>query len=495
MSEVKWTKEQEQAIYEKGSNILVAAAAGSGKTAVLVERIIHKIIEEKIDIDKLLVVTFTNAAASEMRERVLDAIYKKLEQDPENENLQRQITLLNKASICTIDSFCLEVVRNNFYEIENISPNFRIADTTEIELLKQEVIEDIFEKNYEEENQDFALLINTYTSYKDDTPLKDLVLKIYNYIQSNPFPEKWLHEKIEMFNLKDKLDQDFSKTPWGEVLLEEVEETLIDCISSLEQAEEQLSYEPELDKFQQTIRDDIDKIERLKCHLNNWDEAYQISQNLTFTTWPRQKVDSIIKEEAKAVRDDVKKKLTKTFNKILICDSKEANEDIFDMFETLQKLENLILNFTQEFSKRKREKNMVDFNDIEHFALDILLKENPDGIIERTEVAKRYQEKYVEIAIDEYQDSNLVQEFILTSISKGNNTFMVGDVKQSIYKFRQAMPDLFLEKYRTYKTKERKKEKDNLKIQLFKNFRSRENILNTTNLIFENIMSNVLRRN
>ena len=495
MSEVKWTKEQEQAIYEKGSNILVAAAAGSGKTAVLVERIIHKIIEEKIDIDKLLVVTFTNAAASEMRERVLDAIYKKLEQDPENENLQRQITLLNKASICTIDSFCLEVVRNNFYEIENISPNFRIADTTEIELLKQEVIEDIFEKNYEEENQDFTLLINTYTSYKDDTPLKDLVLKIYNYIQSNPFPEKWLHEKIEMFNLKDKLDQDFSKTPWGEVLLEEVEDTLIDCISSLQQAEDQLSYEPELDKFQQTIRDDIDKIERLKRHLDNWDEAYQISQNLTFTTWPRQKVDSIIKEEAKAVRDDVKKKLTKTFNKILICDSKEANEDIFDMFETLQKLENLILNFTQEFSKRKREKNMVDFNDIEHFALDILLKENPDGIIERTEVAKRYQEKYVEIAIDEYQDSNLVQEFILTSISKGNNTFMVGDVKQSIYKFRQAMPDLFLEKYRTYQTKERKKENDNLKIQLFKNFRSRENILNTTNLIFENIMSNVLRRN
>lgn len=495
MSEVKWTKEQEQAIYEKGSNILVAAAAGSGKTAVLVERIIHKIIEEKIDIDKLLVVTFTNAAASEMRERVLDAIYKKLEQDPENENLQRQITLLNKASICTIDSFCLEVVRNNFYEIENISPNFRIADTTEIELLKQEVIEDIFEKNYEEENQDFTLLINTYTSYKDDTPLKDLVLKIYNYIQSNPFPEKWLHEKIEMFNLKDKLDQDFSKTPWGEVLLEEVEETLIDCISSLQQTEEQLSYEPELDKFQQTIRDDIDKIERLKRHLDNWDEAYQISQNLTFATWPRQKVDSIIKEEAKAVRDDVKKKLAKTFNKILICDSKEANEDIFDMFKTLQKLENLILNFTQEFSKRKREKNMVDFNDIEHFALDILLKENPDGSIERTEVAKRYQEKYIEIAIDEYQDSNLVQEFILTSISKGNNTFMVGDVKQSIYKFRQAMPDLFLEKYRTYQTKERKKEKDNLKIQLFKNFRSRENILNTTNLIFENIMSNVLRRN
>ena len=170
MAEVKWTKEQSQAIHEKGSNILVAAAAGSGKTAVLVERIINKIINEKIDIDRLLVVTFTNAAAAEMRERVLEAIYKKLDETPENENLQRQITLLNKASICTIDSFCLDVVRNHFYELENISPNFRIADTTEIELLKQEVLEDIFEEKYENQDEDFAELINTYTSYRDDTP-------------------------------------------------------------------------------------------------------------------------------------------------------------------------------------------------------------------------------------------------------------------------------------------------------------------------------------
>ena len=162
-----------------------------------------------------------------MRERVLDAIYKKLDEDLENEHLQRQITLLNKASICTIDSFCLEVVRNNFYELENISPNFRIADTTEIELLKQEVIEDIFEKKYEEENENFIKLINTYTSYRDDTPLKDLILKIYTYIGSSPFPEKWLNEKIEMFNLEGKLEEDFAKTKWGEELLKEVEEELL----------------------------------------------------------------------------------------------------------------------------------------------------------------------------------------------------------------------------------------------------------------------------
>ena len=188
---MNWTNEQKQAIYEKGSNILVAAAAGSGKTAVLVERIINKIVNEKVDIDKILVVTFTNAAASEMRERILEAIYKKLEENPDNLNLQKQITLLNKSNICTIDSFCLEVVRNNFYELENISPNFRIADTAEIELIKQEVLEEIFEEKYENQDKDFEKLITTYTSYRDDTPLKDIVQNIYTYIQSNPFPEKF----------------------------------------------------------------------------------------------------------------------------------------------------------------------------------------------------------------------------------------------------------------------------------------------------------------
>lgn len=279
MSKVNWTPEQQDAIYEKGSNILVAAAAGSGKTAVLVERIINKIIQEKIDIDKLLVVTFTNSAAAEMRERVLNAIYQKLEETSEDENLQRQVTLLNKASICTIDSFCLEVVRNNFYELENISPNFRIADTTEIELLKQEVIEDIFEEKYETEDSDFTKLINVYTSYRDDTPLKDLVLKIDSYIQSNPFPQKWLEEKIEMFNLEEKLGEDFSQTPWGNILLQEVKEELMDDITMLEKVEEDLSIEPELEKFYQTIRSDIEKLENLKNSLGNWDKAYEIARN------------------------------------------------------------------------------------------------------------------------------------------------------------------------------------------------------------------------
>ena len=484
MSKVNWTPEQQDAIYEKESNILVAAAAGSGKTAVLVERIIHKIIQDKVDIDKLLVVTFTNSAAAEMRERVLNAIYKKLEENLEDENLQRQITLLNKANICTIDSFCLEVVRNNFYELENISPNFRIADTTEIELLKQEVIEDIFEEKYEAEDKDFIKLINVYTSYRDDTPLKDLVLKIDSYIQSNPFPQKWLEEKIEMFNLEEQLEEDFSQTPWGKILLQEVKEELMDDITILAKVEEDLSYESELEKFYQTIRSDIEQLENLKNSLNNWDKAYKIALELKFVTWPRQKVESDTKDKAKEIRDEVKKKLTKVLDKILICDSQEANQDIYDMYNILQKLQNLIFTFEKEFTKRKREKNIVDFSDVEHFALDILLNAE--------QVAKKYQAKFEEIAIDEYQDSNLVQEYILTAISRNNNIFMVGDVKQSIYKFRQAMPELFLSKYENYQKKEERKPEEDLKIQLFKNFRSKQNILQFTNLVFEDIMSEEL---
>ena len=485
--EVKWTEEQKQAIYEKGQNILVAAAAGSGKTAVLVERIINKIINQKMDIDKMLVVTFTNAAASEMRERILNAIYKKIDENPEDERLQRQITLLNKASICTIDSFCLDIVRNNFFEID-IPQNFRIGDTTEIEILKQDVLEELFEEKYENQDEDFKKLINTYTSYKDDTPLKELILKIYTYIQSNPYPEKWLKEKIEMFNMSDKLEQDFSNTIWGKLLLEQVKEIIEDGEIKLETEKEIISRYDELMIYYKILEDDIEQIELLKSNLDNWDKAYELAQNIKFKTWTsNKKITLEEKDIAKEVRDEVKKSIGKITDKILIFNSKEANEDINDMYAVLSKLKATIIEFGEKFSKRKKEKNIADFSDIEHFALKILLDEN--GM--PTEIAKKYQEKFEEIAIDEYQDSNLVQEYILTSVSKGNNIFMVGDVKQSIYKFRQARPDLFLSKYKTYKLKS-ENPKEGLKIQLFKNFRSRKEVLDFSNIIFENIMSEKL---
>lgn len=486
---MNWTKEQEQAIYKKDSNILVAAAAGSGKTAVLVERIINKIINEKIDIDRLLVVTFTNAAASEMRERILNSIYKIIDgNDVKDEatinHLQRQITLLNKANICTIDSFCLDVIKNNFFEIE-ISPNFRIADTAEIDLLKQEVLEKIFEEKYENHDKDFEKLIKTYTSYRDDTPLKDMILKIYTYIESNPFPLKWLNEQIEKFNIKD-VKQDFSNTEWGKILLENMKEELEDCIKKLKAEERRLSFESELTQYERVINSDISQLEMVYGNLEKWDKAYSLINNVEFLKWPvSRKITNPEKDKAKALRDKVTKDFKAKRTKIFTANSEDANNDLIEMYEILSKLENLIVDFDKEFSKNKRDRNIVDFSDVEHLALKILVKIEGDQEVP-SEIAKKYQEKFIEIAIDEYQDSNLVQEYILTSISNGKNIFMVGDVKQSIYKFRQAMPDLFLSKYKNYS--ENETNENGLKIKLFKNFRSRKNVLDFTNLIFENIM-------
>ena len=484
MAEVKWTNEQLQAIQEKDSNILVAAAAGSGKTAVLVERIIHKIIDEQMDIDKILVVTFTNAAASEMRERILEAIYKKLEENPENVHLQRQIILLNKASICTIHSFCLDVIHNHFYEID-LPSNFKIVDTAEIDLLKQEVLDDLFEQKYTENDKDFIELLENYTNYRGDEALQELVLKIYKFIQSSPFPIKWLQEKLELLKIEDK---DISQTIWGKLIIQAVEDDIQESIMQLETVKSKMALYPEMTKFYQKICEDLIIIKDLQNY-NSWDELYIKLLNFNFSKWPvDKKVTNDLKEDSKEIRDKVKKHIKEKTAKLLSCSQEQAVKDLKIITPILEKLANLVTEFTKNFAEKKKEKNCIDFNDIEHFALKILLDENNNP----TEVAKKYKEKFEEIAIDEYQDSNLVQEAILTSISKGNNIFMVGDVKQSIYKFRQARPELFLQKYDEYKNKEEKTQEDNLKIQLFRNFRSRQNILNITNLVFESIMSKEL---
>ena len=487
MSEVKWTDEQIQAIKEKGSNILVAAAAGSGKTAVLVERIINKIISEEVDIDKLLVVTFTNAAASEMRERILNAIYKKIEEEPNNVRLQKQITLLNKSNICTIHSFCLDVIRNNFYEID-ISPNFRIGDTAEIELLKEEVLEELFEDLYLKEDEGFLKLLDIYTTYKDDGPLKDIIKSIYNFIQSAPFPEKWLDEKVKLFNIHSQ-DMDFADTVWGKIILNNYKECIEESILGLNKLKKELDVDKELEKFSQAIRLDIENLERTSENLDSWDKSCEFINRFSFVRWPSsKKINSEITAEIKDKRDKIKKKIDDFKKEFFIYTSEEAITDLSEMYEVLKLIQNIILQYTEKYKEAKLERNVIDFNDIEHLALKILVK-NEDGKYIPSDIAKKYQEKFEEIAIDEYQDSNMVQEYILSSISKGNNIFMVGDVKQSIYKFRQAMPELFLNKYKTYKLKNEKEEDDDLKIQLFKNFRSRKNILDTTNTIFQEIMS------
>lgn len=482
---MNWTKEQQDAIYKKDSNILVAAAAGSGKTAVLVERIIQKILKDGVDIDKLLVVTFTNAAASEMRERVLEAIYKKLDEEPDNENLQRQIVLLGKSNICTIHSFCLDVIKNNFFEI-NLSANFRIASEEEIELLKQEVLENVFEKLYEDEDEEFAKLVNTYTGYRGDEPLKEIVLKIYRFMQSAPFPKEWLLEKVRMF--EENEEKDFAKSSWGEILIKNLQEEIIDGINSLKVIRNKLEKYYELEKYKLTIESDIENFKELYDKTEKtWDDAFEYANEMKLKSWPiDKKIVMDVKDEAKSARDTVKNKLMKIIKETLIYNSEAAYRDIYAMHEILDILKDVIFSFDEEFMKKKRERNIIDFNDIEHYALKILVKKDENGNYVGTDVARKYREKFEEIAIDEYQDSNQVQEYILGTVSRGNNLFMVGDVKQSIYKFRQACPELFLDKYDRY---DLDGNDDGLKIQLFKNFRSRDNVLQITNEVFKTIMS------
>ena len=493
MSNVKWTKEQLQAIEKNGNNILVAAAAGSGKTAVLVERIINKIINEKIDIDKLLIVTFTNAAASEMREKILEALYKKIEEEPKNVHLQKQINLIGRASICTIDSFCLDVVKNNFYEID-ISPNFRIADTAELELIKQETIEDLFEEKYETEDKDFLNLLETYTTYIGDEPLKELILNIYNFIQSTPFPIEWLEKQTLKYNLNDEVNNDFAQTIWGKIIINSVKEEILDAKIKTQKVRDNIIKFDELKKYVAVLNQDIDVLDNI-LKLEKWDDIYNYSLSMTFDKWPvDRKIELEEKEISKEKRNEIRKQIKKTLE-IIDSNSKQANEDICYMYNTLDALKNIVTQYDKLLKQNKKEKNVVDFSDIEHMALNILLKKDEDGKHIPTQTALKYSNKFVEIAIDEYQDSNLVQESILTAISNKRNIFMVGDVKQSIYKFRQARPELFIEKYEKYDNVNEDTSNclDNeTKIQLFRNFRSRKNILDTTNVIFKDIMSKEL---
>ena len=312
-----------------------------------------------------------------------------------------------------------------------ISPNIKIAENTEIQILKQETIEELFEQKYESDDKGFIKIINMYTSYKGDEALKEIILSIYNFIQSTPFPNKWLEEKVEMFNIEET---SFEKTTWGEILFEKAKDELQDMILRTEEELNKIKYEDDIEKFVVTLSEDIRKIKNI-YDSNTWDEMYIGINDLKLDRFPVDKrVPDEIKEEIKSTRAAVRDGLKDINKKILIYTSEEANKDIRLMYDILVEIKRLTLEFAENFSKVKQDKNIMDFSDIEHFALDILTKTN-DG---ENHVPKKYKEKYEEILIDEYQDSNLVQESILNSISRQNNIFMVGDVKQSIYKFRQA---------------------------------------------------------
>lgn len=474
---VMWTDDQKSAIDARGNNLLVAAAAGSGKTAVLVERIIRLIIKDQIDIDKLLIVTFTNAAAGEMRERIGAAILKELEKKNENEeHLRKQINLLNRASISTLHSFCIDVVRKYFHLID-IDPNFRIGDSTETSIMKMEVLEELFEREYEKEDENFLGLVERFGGNKEDTPLQDLTLKLYEFIQSQPYPKKWLRERVEDFNIDIN---GFKETNWYEIILRQIQIALIGANELFIEAKALCQKPNGPIGYVKAILDDIALTDSLVNLLGSGlDHFYHELKDVKHKRLGRvsKEVDEDLKEKVKGLRDQGKD-IIKNIREDILTKSPEAYiQDLNELYPFMEYLYKLVSEFDDGYGEKKVDRGIVDFNDLEHYALAILENEQP---------AKEYKEKYEYIFVDEYQDSNIVQETILGFIKKDNNFFMVGDVKQSIYRFRLADPSLFISKYETF-------EKDcgalNRRIDLSKNFRSREEVINGVNFIFKNIMT------
>lgn len=493
MGETKWTEEQLSAIKTRNCNLLVAAAAGSGKTAVLVERIIKIIINEEnpIDIDKLLVVTFTNAAAAEMRERIADAISKELEKNPNSKNLQKQLTLLNRANITTMHSFCLDVIKNNFHKID-LDPSFRIGDTTEGILIKTEVIEELFEEKYDEEDIEFTDLVEVFSGYKNDDNLKDLVLDLFNFTMSGPWPGKWLNDSAEAFNINTL--EELNKTKWVEVLSEGIKIEIIGYIKMMEKAIEIVNETQGLEPYLDNFTNELNSIKRVYESVNGGlIEMHKSLSAIEFSRLKSIKKDKVSDEEAqntvKKIRDDIKKKINELIKNTFSIIPEQMLCNIRGAYPYVRKLTELVLEFSDRFSKRKREKNILDFNDLEHFCLKILIEYDESGNIIPSKVAENFKEYFNEVLVDEYQDSNNVQETIISLVSRKEsdrpNVFMVGDVKQSIYRFRQAKPELFIDKYNSYKLNDG----INRKIQLYKNFRSRNEVINGVNYLFKKVMS------
>lgn len=481
-----WTKEQQQVIDLRNRNILVSAAAGSGKTAVLVERIIELVLDKKhpVDIDHLLVVTFTNAAAAQMKERVAKALEKALQENPSDVRLQQQAALVQNAQITTIDSFCLYVLRNHFHEI-GLEPNFRIGDEGELKLLREDVMTRLFEQCYEEKHPGFLHLISCYGTSRSDAPVRDMIFKLYSYAQSYPWPKQWLREALSCYEIKT--EQELEQAPFIEMTVEYGKQMVK---GYLEQAEHYHELCQDVDgpyMYEEACEQDAELMEKL-LSCSTYPDFYEELGKCKFATLGRAKdyIGSPEKQEqVKTERKKLKDGIGKLKSDCFALTFQEILEQLTLVQPSAEALAEVTERFIDAFAARKQDKNLVDFSDLEHFALEILVEEETG---EPTETAKEFQNAYEEIMIDEYQDSNYVQETILRAISREvvgqNNLFMVGDVKQSIYRFRLARPELFMEKFDTYETTDAPCQR----IDLHKNFRSRDTVLTFTNDIFYQIM-------
>jgi len=493
---MKWTREQIKVIDTRNKNLLVSAAAGSGKTAVLVERIIRMISEGEhpLDIDRLLVVTFTNAAATQMKERIGKALDGKLKNEPDNAHLQKQVSLLQNAHITTIHSFCLNVIRNYFHYID-LDPSFKIADEAEITLMKSDVVSEVLEKWYEEGDEDFLRLVESYSRSKTDEAIEELIFSLYDFAMSSPWPKVWLANIRRSFEYETV--EDMLKSEWMKELAEYISSVLKDLLRKIEKAIDICNEPDGPDAYLPALLSDRTMLTELikENSYEGYARAFPAISYARLSSKRQENVPAEKKDKVKALREEMKKGIKDLTNQFFFQPTEEMYSDLKAVGKVMDVLSRLTLDFMEAFSAKKEEKNLVDFNDLEHFALKILVEEK-DGKTVPTRAAMELSEQFEEILIDEYQDSNLVQETILQSISRENkgiyNRFMVGDVKQSIYKFRLAMPELFLEKYKTYGTWDRDEngnENPTQRIDLDKNFRSRKVVLDFVNDIFEQIMT------
>lgn len=516
---MKFTEDQQRVIDLRNCNILVSAAAGSGKTAVLVERIVELVSgsgcdsARAVDIDRLLIVTFTNAAAAQMRERITKALSDRVEAEPDNEHIKKQLMLIHNAKIMTIHSFCLYLIKNHFNDI-GLDPDFRTADEGEIRLLKQEVLSELLEEQFALGRQEFTDCVEYFAYDGREKRLEELIERLYTFSGSYPFPKKWLRQHRMDYHVETF--EELVKTEWFAGMMQEISALLQECkeqekaalkmceepdgpyfyAAELEQDQELIAgLEQELASVVQTASEPEQSVASAEMDSSVAKDAFEALaarvQGISYARMAPKKDDSVSAEKrelVKAMRERVKSLLGTLSEKYFASGPKQWLAECRQADAALCELVDLALLFGERLTEKKREKNLLDFEDMEHLALQILLKEEENGQMVPSDTALEYREQFAEILIDEYQDSNLVQEFLLQSISGEDdgrfNRFMVGDVKQSIYKFRLARPELFLEKFATYQ----KEDGNCVRVDLKQNFRSRHEVTDCVNDLFLQLM-------
>lgn len=478
----KWTPQQSRAIQERNANILVSAAAGSGKTAVLVERILRLMIDEDVQLTEMLIVTFTNAAAGEMRERILAALLAEMNTNKEKASfLRHQISLISQAPIKTLHAFCKDVLRQNFHQLD-IDPDFRIGDMSELAVLKQQVMDALMEDAYEKGEPSFLQLVESYSGNRNDDRLQTMLFKLHTFLMSKPEPEGWLNSMLKLYDLN--LDE-IQHHPWVQTLLKDARDAMEAARGLLHEALKICAMDEGPAAYSLALESDLKMVEDLEDAM---DEEFALflgkvsnisyDRLKTISKKEKEQLSENLIDRVKKLRDHMKKDMIdpirKTFGSF---DNVRLLEETEAMKPLMMCLGELALAFDVRYIEAKRDKDILDFNDLEHLTIQLFKTDD---------IAAYYRRQFQYIFVDEYQDSNIVQETILGAIKRSNNLFMVGDVKQSIYKFRLADPSLFLEKYESYPSETGS---ENLKIDLNKNFRSRPEILSGINFIFEHLMS------